>query len=57
MNTTDKIKVLKQIIDTGACAITPPIVGYLVDAGIMRAGGFDVAQAQNELQRLKGETA
>ena len=57
MNTNDKIKVLQQIINTGACGITPPIVGYLVDAGIMKAGGFDIAQAQNELQRLKGETA
>lgn len=57
MNTNDKIKVLQQIINTGACPITPPIVGYLVQSGIMKPGGFDIPQAQNELQRLEKEDA
>ena len=39
-------KALRQIINTGSCAITPPIVGYLVQNGIMAEGGFNIEKAK-----------
>ena len=45
-------KALRQIINTGSCAITPPIVGYLVQNGIMAEGGFNIEKAKLALDQL-----
>lgn len=49
------IKALRQIINTGSCAITPPIVGYLVTNGIMAEGGFDIEKAKAALDLLQAK--
>lgn len=52
MNDEQKIKCLQQIIRTGLCGINPPLMGWLIAAGIMTQSGFDANKAQNELLRL-----
>lgn len=48
-----ELKALRQIVTTGACAITPPIIGFLVRNEIITPNGFDTVKAQAILDGAK----
>lgn len=47
--TPEQRNALESIIATGACAINPPLFGWLLREGVLAGGGFDKVKAQQLL--------